>query len=308
MRRIKPLALTFAALILAFSGFAQAQETPKVLRIVDFGGLGLAQNESAALQDLVTSYIIELKTFRVTDSSGQELALKEAETAVQLGQSKDVQPLVADYILSAEAEKVGSLLVFKMDVTKASTGEKRSVADSFSSVNDLILASRRLTLTLFNRQDDASQAAPAAAPTPGGSGVPASETVMTGAPSLALIAGTWRGDKNIDRVTLFLDGQGFAILDSGQRMALKATVQGSAVIVEQNQANSPDFYRPSLDLRSARIVAAGARPWRWVFALSADSKSLIGMKESVFVKVTEEGQVSLDNSYVRAAQWTRLYH
>lgn len=300
MRTSKPFTWAFTALIMASSGIIQAQEALKVLRIVDFGGSGLAQNESVALQNLITSYVIDLKAFRVTDSSGQELALREAETAVQLGQSKDFQPLVADYILSAQAERAGNLLVFKMDVTKVSTGEKRSVADSFSAVNDLILAARRLTLSLFNRQYEASPASAGAASA-------GAQTAMEAAPSLARVAGTWKGDKNIDRITLFPDGQGFAILDSGQRMILQATIEGSAVIVAQNQANSADFYRPSLDLKSARIVAAGARPWRWVFTLSADGGSLIGMKESVFVTVTEQGQVSLDNTYVRAAQWTRLY-
>jgi hypothetical protein len=307
LRKSKPFIWAFVALILASSGIVQAQEALKVLRIVDFGGSGLAQNESVALQNLVTSYVIELKAFRVTDSNGQELALKEAETAVLLGQSKDIQPLVADYILSAQAERAGNLLVFKMDVTKTSNGEKRSVADSFSSVNDLILAARRLTLNLFNRQDEASPANAGAA----NAGVSASadaQIAMEGTPSLARVAGTWNGDKNIDRVTLFPDGRGFAILGSGQRMMLKAAIEGSAVIVAQNQPNSPDFYRPSLDLKSARIVASGARPWRWVFTLSADGGSLVGVKESVFVTVTEQGQVSLDNTYVRAAQWTRLYH
>ena len=87
--------------------------------------------------------------FRVIDDAGQELALKEAETALQLGQPKDVAPLVADYVLSAEADKAGSLLVFTLAVTKVSTGEKKSVSDSFSSVNDLILGTRRLTRGLF---------------------------------------------------------------------------------------------------------------------------------------------------------------
>lgn len=302
MRRVKPLASTLVALLLAFPWIAQAQEASKVLRIADFEGSGLAQNESAALQNLVTSYIMELKAFRITDAGGQELALKESETAIQLGQNKELQPLVADFILSAQAEKVGALLVFKMDVTKASTGEKRSVADSFSSVNDLILASRRLTRSLFAGEGGETREAPAS-----GSAL-AQGSAMSDSPSLELVAGTWKGDKNIDRVTIFPDGRGFAILGSGQRMSLKATVEGSAVIVAQAQANSPDFYRPSLNLKSARIVAAGARPWRWIFALAADGGSLVGMKESVFVKVTDNGQVTLDNTYVRAAQWTRLYH
>jgi hypothetical protein len=102
------------------------------------------------------------------------------------------------------------------------------------------------------------------------------------------------------------DGRGFAVLASGVRMAVKASIEGSAVIVSQDQPNSPDFYRPGLDLKSAKAVAASARPWRWVFSLSADGNSLDGVKESVFVTV-DKGAISLDNAYVRAASWTRLY-
>jgi hypothetical protein len=282
-------------LLLALSSRAAGQDAQKVLRILDFGGSALAASENSALQNLVTSHIVELKSFRVTDANGQELALREAETAVQLGQGMSVQPLVADYILSAQTEKIGALIVFHMDITKASTGEKRSVADSFSSVNDLILSSRRMTRQLFERSDEADGAA-----------LPKQQGESSAVPSLVIVAGTWKGDKNIDRATLFPDGRGFAILSSGQRMALKVSIEGRIVIVAQNQPNSPDFYRPSLDSNSAKIVAQGARPWRWLFSLSPDGASLVGIKESVFVTV-EKGQVSLDNNYVRAAQWTRLY-
>jgi hypothetical protein len=297
--RYRPAIVALACLVLASSTFAQ--ELQRVLRIADFGGTGLQQGESSAIQNLVTSYVMELKAFRVTDATGQELAFKEAETAVSLGQDKLLQPLVADYILSAQADKVGGTLVFRMDVTKASNGEKKSVVDSFASVNDLILAARRLTRGLFDRPEEAE-----AGQAPQTQTAPAATQAAQAQPSLALVAGTWRGDKNVDRVTIFPDGRGFAILASGQRMALKATVDGSAVIIAQNQPNSPDFYRP-LGFKSARIVAQGARPWRWIFALSADASSLVGIKESVFVTVTENGAVSLDNNYVRAAQWTRLY-
>jgi len=121
------------------------------------------------------------------------------------------------------------------------------------------------------------------------------------------VAGTWKGDKNVDRVTITPDGRGFAVLSSGVRMALKATIEGSTVAIAQNQPNSADFYRPSLDLKSARTVAQSARPWRWLFSLSLDGKSLSGVKESVFVTVNEKGAVTIDNNYVRDATWTRLY-
>lgn len=291
--RLKLFILVVACQSLLLAPLVSAQGAVRVLRVVDFGGDGLLPSEAAALQGLVTSYVIELNQFKVIDAQGQELALREAETAVQLGDSKDVIPLVADFILSGRADKAGSLIVFTMDVTKVSSGEKKSVADGFASVNDLILASRRLTRGLFESQElPAAKAAEPLSSNP--------------SPSLAMIAGSWKGDKNIDRVTLFPDGRGFAILASGVRMSLKATIDGSTVLISQNQPNSPDFYRPSLDIKTARLVAKDARAWRWVFALSSDKESLVGVKESVFVTI-DKGVLSLDNNYVRSAQWERLY-
>jgi hypothetical protein len=310
-RRLLVLSLPF--LVLAFARGAGAQEQLRVLRVAAFGGDGLEQGEDAALRDLVTSYVIELKMFRVIDESGQELSLKEEETAVQLGVTKDLTPLTADYILSAETNRVGTLLVFTMNVTKVASSEKKSVAEPFSSVNDLILASRRLTRSLFEKPQDGSVSSPAGATTisaPAASATATSAQVRppaNPAPSLGLVAGTWKGDKNVDRVSILPDGRGFAVLASGARMALKAMIEGGTVIILQDQPNSPDFYRPGLDLKSARIVSAAARPWRWVFSLSTDGDSLNGVKESVFVNVNDKGAVSLDNNYVRDAAWTRLY-
>ena len=295
--------LAFAAFSVLPAAEAAAQDSPRVLRIANFGGDAVLPGEATALQNLVTSYVMELKMFRVIDSAGQELALREAETAIQLGDHKELSPLSADYILSASANKAGGLIIFTMDVTKVASGEKKTVSDSFSSVNDLILASKRLTRALFEKQDvqaAQSQSGPAAE-----ASSPPQDT--NPAPSLALAAGNWKGDKNIDRVTLLPDGRGYAVLSSGKRMELKAKIEGQNLVIVQNQANSPDFYRPSLDLKAARIVAQGARPWRWVLSLSTDGKSLRGVKESVFVTVDAKGAVSLDNNYVREALWTRLY-
>jgi hypothetical protein len=292
----------FSALAVLPAAGATA-DSPRVLRIASFGGDAVLPGEATALQNLATSYVMELKMFRVIDTAGQELALHEAETAIQLGDHKELSPLSADYILSASANKAGGLIIFTMDVTKVGTGEKKTVSDSFSSVNDLILSVKRLTRSLFERQDAQtaqSQSSPDVDVSRQAHGV-------NPAPSLAIAAGTWKGDKSIDRVTLLPDGRGYAVLSSGKRMELKAKIEGQNLVIVQNQPNSPDFYRPSLDLKAARIVAQGARPWRWVLSLSLDGKSLQGVKESVFVTVDAKGAVTLDNNYVREALWTRLY-
>jgi hypothetical protein len=275
-----------AALLALLALPSLAQDSRRVLRIGEISGDALGSGEATALRGLVSSYAIERGGFRVIDAEGT------AGGAVP-------SPMAADYVLTANASRAGGLIALSMDITKVATGDKRSVADSFADLNDLILSSRRLTAALFDRAFGASGAASAPrADQPPAQGLDPS-------PRLSAIAGTWDGDKGIDSVSLRPDGRGFALLDSGARMLLMATVSGSYIVIVQDQPNSPDFYRPDLDLKSARIVSSAARRWKWIFSLSADGSKLKGLKESVFVKVDEEGAVSVDNDYSREALWTR---
>jgi hypothetical protein len=336
MRSVTLFALALALLVWAPARqVAQNAPKPLILRVRPFTGDGLSPGEAGAAQSLVTSYIVEFKAFRVIDAEGQELALKEAETAVQLGVPKDISPLAADYILSANAQAAGGLIVFTMDLTKVSSGEKRNVAKASTSVNDLILSLRGLTSSLFDKAQPAQALAPGASPAPvlgaqapqgqppaqGSPGpqaagplaapspaVQAAAPAFLASPSLAALAGTWGGDKGVDRISLFRDGRGMAILSSGNSMKVKASISGSSVIIVQDQPSSAEFYKSAgMDLKTARAVAAQARPWRWVFSLTEDRATLIGTKESVFVKMDAKGAVSVDNNFIREARWTRLF-
>lgn len=333
---MRKYAALFFALTLAIAARAAGEEAKPVLRIRPFSGDELAASELAAIQNLVTSYIVELKAFRVVDSRGQELALQEAETAVSLGAPKDLAPLAADYLVTGSVAKAGGLLVFSLDATKVSTGEKRSVSEVLPSINDLILQSKRLTRALFERSESEAavvvsaaglpaaggaavqSAGEAFAPPPGPAGeafaplLPPSDAppplAAMAFPSLAKAAGTWKGDKGVERVNLFPDGRGIAVLASGATMKLKARLSGGTIEIVQDQPNLPDFYRgPGIDYRAAKVVAAQARPWRWVFRLSEDGASLFGSKESVFVRIEPKGKVFVDNGYVREAAWSRLF-
>jgi hypothetical protein len=298
MRPTPILAAVLAAFILMPGAGSASQEALRVLRIGAVSGDALGAGEATALRGLISSYVIERGGFRVIDAEGRPLSLEEPRPAD--GQASS--PLAADYVLTADASRIGGRIALSLEVAKASTGEKKSAAEAFTDLNDLILSSRRLTAALFDRAFGAQGGASAS---PSGQRAGAAALGTDPSPRLAAIAGTWDGDKGIDSVSLRPDGRGFALLDSGARMLLKAAISGSFVIVAQDQPNSPDFYRPDLDPKSARIVSSAARPWKWVFSLSSDGSTLTGYKESVFVKVDEKGAVSVDNDYSRDALWTR---
>ncbi|MDA8425399.1 MAG: hypothetical protein M0Z80_04620 [Treponema sp.] len=310
-RRLVPLLVLTAALLQT----AAAETGQRVLRVMPFSGDALSAGETTALQNLITSYVAELRAFRVIDTEGQELALKEAETAVQLGVPKNVAPLAADYLLSGDASKVGGIIVFTLDLTTVSSGEKRSVSDTASSVNELILESRRLTRSLFAAltppQGTGAADFPAGASVDASGAAPESgQAALTydSSPRLDEITGAWKGDKGLDRISIFSDGRGIAILESGASMRIRASIEGAKVIVTQDQKSIPDYYRsPGLGYEAAKQIAEKARPWRWVFALSSAGDRLIGVKESVFVRVDASGTVAVDNNYVRDSAWTRLF-
>jgi hypothetical protein len=294
----------------AETGAAGSSEGRKpLLEIGPFaGGAGVGPNEVEALRNLVTSYIVEFNTFRVIDS--KDVSAGRASGTVA---SKALSP--ADFSVTGSILETGSLYVATLVSTNLATGEKRSVSDAFSSINELILSSRRLALALFERNEAAAQEGSFPDATPGGfstegppnpdagSAAPAAEEES---PSLAQLAGSWSGDKGVERVNLFADGRGVALLDSGAVMRLKVTISGSIVTIVQDQTNLPTFYRGAgIDNAMARSIAAKARPWVWSFRLSADGKRLFGSKESVYVRVSSRGEVSVDNGYVRKALWTR---
>jgi hypothetical protein len=287
---MKPSLMILA--LLTAAALVEPQTAPRVVKIGEVSGDVLGPGETAALRALIISYITERGGFRIVDAEGVRIALEEASADAEA-----VVPLSADYVLTAKTFALGERTSLALDLTKVATTERKSVSESYASMNDLLAGAKNLAADLFNR---------AFGPTsPASNEGRAFQISLDQNPTLSAVAGTWDGDKGIHSITLRSDGRGFALLDSGVRMMLKAVISGTQIVVTQDQPNSPDFYRPDLDLKSAAIVSAAARRWKWIFSLTADGRALIGYKESVFVKVDENGSVSVDNDYSREALWTR---
>lgn len=289
------------ALVLAAATPLRAQQAPTppprlpVVRVEGLTGQALEASELRALERLISSYLSEQGSFRLVDEQSRAAALEEAELALALGAQTGAMPLPADFILSGSVERVGELLVLSLSMTRVRDGARIVVSESGAGANEIAMASRALTQRLLGAEQRA--AAPAD---------PVAEvaTPIRSRPSLAAVAGSWRGDKGLETVRLYPNGTGLAVLAGGGTLRLRVRIDGEVVEILQDQPNDPAMYRSAQwGFETARFIASRARPMRWVFSLSADGAALFGMKESV---AYDGVSAEVDNEYRREARWDRL--
>lgn len=290
-----------AALFLASAAPLPAQQAPAqaprlpVVRVDGLTGQALEASELRALERLISSYLSEQGSFRLVDEQSRGAALEEAELALALGAQTGALPLAADFILSGSVERVGELLVLSLAMTRVRDGARIVVSETGAGANEIAMASRALTQRLLGaEQQGAAPAAPVVEEAP----------PIRSRPSLAMVAGSWRGDKGLETVRLYPNGTGLAVLAGGGTLRLRVRIEGDLVEVMQDQPNDPAMYRSAQwGFETARFIASRARPMRWAFSLSADGSALFGVKESV---AYDGVSAEVDNEYRREARWDRL--
>lgn len=290
-----------AALFLASSAPLYGQQAPTqpprlpVVRVDGLSGQALENSELRALERLISSYLSEQGSFRLVDEQSRGAALEEAELALALGAQPGAAPLAADFILSGSVERVGELLVLSLSMTRVRDGARIVVSETGAGANEIAMASRALTQRLLGaEQQGAAPAAPVAE----------AATPIRSRPSLAMVAGSWRGDKGLETVRLYPNGTGLAVLAGGGTLRLRVRIEGDLVEVVQDQPNDPAMYRSAQwGFETARFIASRARPMRWAFSLSADGSALFGVKESV---AYDGVSAEVDNEFRREARWDRL--
>ncbi|MCX7025845.1 MAG: hypothetical protein NT080_14700 [Spirochaetes bacterium] len=315
-KRIMILGLLFAYVLAALA----AQPKLPVVRIEPFTGDALPESELRTFERLIVSYIGELKTFRVIDSGGQEMAIREAEAALLMGSDKAIEPLAADFILTGKVGKIAEIYSLILEITKVSSGETRSSSKTGQGINDLVIKSRSLTYSLFDRAVADASSSPGTTP-PGAKTAPGSASpsvpgtaLPTASPSyeavrnptLDMVEGQWKGDRSVDRFRIFRNGTGLAFLSNRVTMKIRILVENDIIIIVQDQPNSASFYQaPGISFDTARKAASQARPMRWILSLDESGNILFGRKETITISVSGDA-VSVDNGFVRESILERM--
>jgi hypothetical protein len=280
-------AVTFAGSVAPEEAFAaDAVASKPVLDIVSFASQsGIPKTEIRSIQDLIVSYIDTYKVFQVRDPSSS-------------GSVGSVPAALPAYVLQGSLSKIQNQYLLSVEMLKSGSQDSRQYSERFESVNSILLRYREFVRAFMERVVPLAQPLSAAREIDAATGF--RTTVM-----LEDIVGIWQGDKGLTTVKINKDGSGAAGFPDVS-MQIKVRAVGGTVLVDQDQANVPEFYQgPTIGLALARAIAVDARPMKWIFRLSADGLTLTGIKETTSVEIVDYKIKKLDNSYTRESVWTK---
>jgi hypothetical protein len=205
-------------------------------------------------------------------------------------------------IIIGEANRIGSRIYIDLHLYSVSSGELLLAHSAdFPSIEESIAGSRSMVFSLFGFEEERDSRGIAQ-----GVESQAGNDMAWQRPSMAYISGTWQGDTGLGAVTIESDGSGFANLSGTDRMRIRVTIDGDEVRVRQDEPNAPKLYLPLFPYSIATQIVGLARPMAWEFRLTADGEYLIGEKFTSYFFI-EDGEISrVDNSYSRAATWSRI--
>ncbi len=277
-----------AACLAILTALAQAplgaQNMPNVVAYAidsaDAGGYVLQ-----TVNDLVFSFILELRTYKVTDLRKD---IPPEDLSVPAG---------ADYLfygnLSNQPNGVRLELVLRggpQDIT-------RKISRVFENSNRVLLESRMLVRDLF----DLTVSLPDPAVTPP---LRDSAVAAIAPPTLDSLSGTWSGEQGVEKILILRGGRGVMVLSSGVSISLTLEYRDGTLVVRQKGALNP---RQFLDLPDAvaREAAQSLPPLEWDLTSLGDRDTLTGIRKTV--RVTHNGDSIVDTTPEDVpVEWKRL--
>lgn len=220
------------------------------------------------VNDLVFSFIRELRTYRVLDMRKEPLP-------------NDIGvPDGSDYIFYGTI--VGRSDGIKLELVLKGGPQMitRIISRVYDNSSKILLESRMLVRDLFDLS--------ISLPDPE---FPLQETVKdepvesetySAIESLDTLAGTWIGEPGIEKIMILRGGRGVVVLSSGISLSVELSVNGNDLYVKQKSAL---HMRQFLDLPDtvARKAVNVAPPLEWIMKLTSDQKKLSGIKKTVSI-------------------------
>jgi hypothetical protein len=271
-------------LILALAGLSRA--APQSLPVVAAYSLSSDNANdtlSRTVNDLVFSFIRELRTYRMVDMRSESLP---ADLRVPDG---------TDYLFYGSLKEQPDGIRLELVLKGGPDSVTRMISRVYENSNRILLESRMLVRTLFD------QSVPLPDPS-ANQEIPPPETADSSAvPTDTLIAvrntdslaGSWRGEEGLEKIMLLRGGRGVAVLSTGISISLDLSIAGDDLVIRQKGSINPRQFAdlPDAVARQASVIAP---PLEWRFRVSADQKKLSGTKKTVMIRHDGQNILSMD--------------
>lgn len=277
--------LCIALLACFAAGFLHAQSLPAVAAF-SLSADDVGDNVYRTVNDLVFSFIRELRTYRIIDMRADALPR-------DLG-----VPDGADYLFYGSLTGAPDGIKLELVLKGGPYLVTRKISRVYDNSNRILLESRMLVRDLF----DQSVSLPEPVPGDEASRLSAAGTVSGNTRGDALepvsspdaLAGSWRGEPGVEKVLILRGGRGVAVLSSGISISLELFVSSGNLEVRQKGSPNP---RQFIDLPDpvARQAAIAAPSLEWSFRTSGDRRKLVGTKKSVAIRHDGQNIISMES-------------
>ena len=257
-----------------------SQDHKPLIGIMPFTTQGIRTDEAGIIESLIQSYMGEM---------GNEVI--RLDPAFNFGASYDsglFRP--PEYIFSGNISQEGANRILILEIHRQTTGERILYTSTHKTLSDLILKVRSIVTAAVTTGETIR-----AEPDP--------QEQLT----VNKLAGTWRGDAEIQVVRLSRNLVGTAVFTSGVQMSLIYTIEDNTLKVFQNSPNTERFYHP-LPYHVASRLSAEAEPMRWEFRLYEKGKLLRGKRIGTGVRYEGDKILELVPGTEISAEWTKYGH
>jgi len=242
---------------------------------------------SHTVNDLIFSFIRELRTYRIVDMRSESLP------------DNIVIPEGVDFIFYGNLQEQPDGIKLELVLKGGSDMVTRKISRVYENSNRILLESRMLVRELFDQSvilPDPASSLPSSVPVQSETDQSKSvlpKTEYISVKNIDALAGSWHGEPGIEKILILRGGRGVVILSSGVSFSLEIRISGDDLIIIQKGQISPLQFIDLSD-QVAKQAAAIAPPLEWHFMASPDNKKLSGTKKSVNIKNDGKNILSMD--------------
>jgi hypothetical protein len=244
----------------------------------------LSEQTVQTVDNLVFSFIKELKTYTILDLRSQTVPADFPKN-----------PAI-DYIFFGMLKEVPEGIKLELVLKGREDQFTRIISKVYGNINKILLDSRLLVFNLF---DFSVPLEGLTVSTPQNE----QDTEFGYVETVDSLAGSWKGEKGLDRVMILRGGRGMAVFSSGVSVSLDFKIDNGYLLVTQKGSLQPRQFL-NLPDEIARQAVQQTNPPQWRFLVSPDKKILSGTKVDAEIQYNETSIISIKYD-TATVEWLR---